>query len=217
MAESRFTQNQNRRRKPTNKKSGGRGIVLAVWGTILAVLIFAAVFLTSGYHERVKKRVQNSQYPQSYSEYVEKSAKEFDLEPALVYAVIRTESSFNVNAQSPAGAHGLMQITEDTFEHYMNLRGEADKYTLEDLYDPAVDIEYGCNLLRSHLSTCVDEEWAVAAYSAGPGNVEAWLTDPAISSDGKTLIVKNIPFEETRSYVQRVESAKEKYLELYYQ
>lgn len=60
-------------------------------------------------------------------------------------------------------------------------------------------------------------ECAVAAYNAGPGNVEAWLTDPAISSDGKTLIVKNIPFEETRSYVQRVESAKEKYLELYYQ
>ena len=156
------------------------------------VMIFAAVFVTSGYHERVKKRVQNSQYPQSYSEYVEKSAKEFDLEPALVYAVIRTESSFNVNAQSPAGAHGLMQITEDTFEHYMNI-------------------------LRNHLDTFGDEECAVAAYNAGPGNVEAWLTDPAISSDGKTLIVKNIPFEETRSYVQRVESAKEKYLELYYQ
>ena len=110
-----------------------------------------------------------------------------------------------------------MPFTEDTFEHYMNLRGEADKYTLEDLYDPAVNIEYGCNILRNHLDTFGDEECAVAAYNAGPGNVEAWLTDPAISSDGKTLIVKNIPFEETRSYVQRVESAKEKYLELYYQ
>ena len=75
--------------------------------------------------------------------------------------------------------------------------------------EPSVNIEYGCAILRDLLNDFGDEKCAVAAYNAGPGNVYAWLADPAISPDGKTLIVENIPFEETRSYVERVESTKE--------
>lgn len=196
-------------------KRANRGIIALIWGIILTVVAGGVIFATSSYHESVRQRVKYSQYPRSYSEYVEQSAKKYDLETALVYAVIRTESNFNPDAQSGAGAHGLMQITEDTFDHYMFLRGEEGKYTLDDLYDPAVNIDYGCNILRDHLDQFGDEECAVAAYNAGPGNVLEWLSDPSVSSDGKTLIVENIPFEETRNYVDRVESAKKTYIELY--
>ena len=116
----------------------------------------------------------------------------------------------------PTGAHGLMQITEDTFDHYMMLKGEEGKYTYDDLFDPQVNIDYGSAVLRSHLDEFGDEKTAVAAYNAGPGQVESWLEDPNISSDGKTIIPENIPFDETRNYVQRVEDAKEVYHELYY-
>ena len=186
MAQRRDTQKQTQRKN--NKKNTKIGAI--VWGIVLAVVLAAAVFFASNYHQDIKQRVQNAQYPLSYSEYVEKYAKEFDLDPALVYAVMRTESSFNPEAESPAGAYGLMQITADTLDLYMSMRGEEGKYTVEDLFEPSVNI-------------------------AGPGNVYAWLADPAISPDGKTLIVENIPFEETRSYVERVESTKEKYHELY--
>ncbi len=198
MAQRRDTQKQTQRKN--NKKNTKIGAI--VWGIVLAVVLAAAVFFASNYHQDIKQRVQNAQYPLSYSEYVEKYAKEFDLDPALVYAVMRTESSFNPEAESPAGAYGLMQITADTLDLYMSMRGEEGKYTVEDLFEPSVNI-FG------------DEKCAVAAYNAGPGNVYAWLADPAISPDGKTLIVENIPFEETRSYVERVESTKEKYHELY--
>lgn len=208
------TTRHNRKKAP--QRGGRKGVLIPFFGILAVALTAVVIFTASGYHEQMKKRVKYSQYPRSYSEYVELSAKKYNLEPALVYAVIRTESNFNPNAQSGAGAHGLMQITNDTFEHYMMLRGESDQYTLDDLYDPAVNIDYGCNILRDHLDTFNDEACAVAAYNAGPGNVESWLQDPEISTDGKTLVVKNIPFEETRNYVERVESAKKNYLELYY-
>lgn len=214
MAESRKAQGD--RRGKTNKKtaSGKKGRVV-IWGMIVLIVALAAVFITSGYHEQVTQRVKQNLYPQGYSEYVEQSAKEFDLDPALVYAVIRTESNFNPDAVSGAGAHGLMQITDDTFAHYGDLRGESGDYSTEALYDPALNIEYGCHILRDLLDTFGDERCAVAAYNAGPGNVEKWLADEDISPDGKTLVTENIPFEETRSYVERVEESKEMYHQLY--
>lgn len=202
----------NNRGKKGNKKTKSN---VVIWGIILAVLLGAVIFTTSNYHETIKQKLENSQYPLSYSEYVEQSAKKYNLEPALVYAVIRTESNFNPNARSAAGAHGLMQITDDTFAHYRGLREEAEDYSLEALYNPAVNIDYGCHILRDHLDIFGDERCAVAAYNAGPGNVEAWLENPNISPDGKTLETDSIPFEETRNYVHRVEEAKEKYAELY--
>ena len=212
MAERRDTQKKTQRK--SNRKNAKIGAI--VWGVVLAVVLAAAVFFASNYHQDIKQRVQNAQYPLSYSEHVEKYARQFDLDPALVFAVMRTESSFNPEAESPAGAYGLMQITADTLDLYMRIRGEEGKYTVSDLFEPAVNIEYGCAILRDLLDEYGDEKCAVAAYNAGPGNVDAWLANPEISPDGKTLLVEKIPFEETRSYVERVESTKEKYQELYY-
>ncbi len=195
------------------KSSSGSAIFIIV---AAALLIAAVLFITARCHEDTREKVQNASYPRSYSDYVNASALKYNLNPALVYAVIRTESGFDASAGSGAGAYGLMQITNDTFEHYMLLRDEQGKYTFDDIFDPAVNIDFGCNILRHHLDTFGDEQCAVAAYNAGPGNVEAWLSDPNISPDGKTLIVENIPYDETRNYVQRVEDAKNMYIKLYY-
>lgn len=200
--------------KRKKRKHVSKGSVVV--GVILAVLLPAVVICTARCHENTREKVQNASYPRSYSDYVNASAIKYDLNPALIYAVIRTESGFNASAGSDAGACGLMQITSDTFEHYMRLRDEEDKYTYEDIFDPEVNIDYGCNILRHHLDTFGDEECAVAAYNAGPGSVETWLSDPDISPDGKTLITENIPYDETRNYVKRVEDAKSMYIKLYY-
>ena len=209
-------QSKKNNNKVNSGKKGSRLANIVIWGIVLAVAAGAIIFAASGFHNQIKDKIKTSQYPQSYKEYVDKAAKDYDLDPALIYAVIRTESGFNANAESHAGAYGLMQITDDTFEHYMNLRGESGEYTVEDLFTPSVNIDYGCNILSDHINTFGDEKAAVAAYNAGPGNVEAWLFDPEISPDGKTLIVENIPFEETRNYVERVEYSKQAYKELYY-
>ncbi len=214
MAERHAQKNSKKSTKNTKSKKK-KGITAAVWGIILAVLVGAALLTTSSFHEKIKKKVESQQYPLSYSDYVDKAAKDYDLDPNLIYAVIRTESGFNPDAGSSAGACGLMQITGDTFETYMNIRGESGKYSVDDLFDPAVNIDYGCFILRDHLDTFGDEECAVAAYNAGPNSVREWLDDPNISSDGHTLITDNIPYDETRDYVRKVENAKAMYKKLY--
>lgn len=205
-----------RRQTKHGRAQNGKKANVVIWGIIVVILVAAAVLFTANFHEDTKNKLKNAAYPQSYSEYVNEAARKYDLSPALIYAVIRTESNFDRNAHSSASAYGLMQITGDTFDYYMMLRGEEGKYTHDDLFDPAVNIDYGCAVLKSHLDTFGDEKAAVAAYNAGPGHVAEWLDNPNISLDGKTLITENIPFEETRNYVQRVEDAKNTYIELYY-
>lgn len=205
-----------RRQTKHGRARNGKKANAVIWGIIVVILVAAAVLFTANFHEDTKNKLKNAAYPQSYSEYVNEAARKYDLSPALIYAVIRTESNFDRNAYSSASAYGLMQITGDTFDYYMMLRGEEGKYTHDDLFDPAINIDYGCAVLRSHLDTFGDEKTAVAAYNAGPGHVAVWLNDSDISPDGETLIAENIPFEETRNYVQRVEDAKETYIELYY-
>jgi hypothetical protein len=89
---------------------------------------------------------------------------------------------------------------------------------MDDLFEPAVNIDYGCYLLRYNLDLFDnDETCAVAGYNAGFGQVQEWLNDSSLSSDGKTLDnPENIPIEETRDYVKKVENAKEMYTKLYY-
>ena len=206
----RHTQKKSKKTEKKTKKS-----TVIVWGIILIVLVGAVILTSSSFHETVKKKVKKQQYPESYSDYVLKAAQDYDLDPNLIFAVIRTESGFNPDAGSSAGACGLMQITGDTFDTYQNIRGESGKYTWDDLFDPAVNIDYGCYILKDHLDTFGDEACAVAAYNAGPNSVHGWLEDPNISPDGKTLIVENIPYDETREYVRNVENAKKKYEQLY--
>ncbi len=131
------------------------------------------------------------------------------LEPAIAYGVMRQESSFNASAVSGAGAVGLMQLMPET------ARRTAAKNGIPfggDLTDPQTNMTLGSayfNGLLQSFGNCLP--LAIAAYNAGPSNVAAWLAengDPEMgaAAGGADLVdwVEEIPFSETRNYVQRV-------------
>lgn len=164
-------------------------------------------------YRTAQDKFYRAKYPLKYTEWVETYAAQYDLDPALVYAVICTESGFDASAQSGAGAIGLMQMTPDTFDWAQFREKVKDPIGKEMLTDPETNIHYGCATLH-HLGQLFSTENAVlAAYNAGMGNVSKWLSDPAYSDDGETL--HTIPFKETRNYVQKVAAAKEMYRSLY--
>ena len=201
----RYTQRRRRRRH--------RGINFLVWLVVITILTGGAVFIVTRYFDDVKTKLEYASYPREYSQYVEKAAKDYDLNEELIYAVIRTESSFNPDAQSGAGACGIMQIMPSSFEWLQQKRDTVGEYTTEDLFDPEICIDYGSYLLKYFYDLYGDEKCAVAAYNAG-FVVGDWLEDSNYSTDGVTL--SDIPYPETKHYVEKVESAKEMYIKLYY-
>lgn len=194
------------------KRKSRKGLKALIWLLVLAILAGGIVIFVTQYYEDAKLGLEKANYPKKYSEYVERYSDEYGLEPSLVYAVIRTESGFDPDAQSDAGACGIMQMMPSSFEWLQQKRGTEGEYTTEDLFNPEVCIDYGCYLLKYFYDYYGDERCAVAAYNAG-FVVGEWLADSRYSKDGKTL--DNIPYPETSNYVDKVESAKEMYIKLY--
>jgi len=143
----------------------------------------------------------NMRFPVRYMHIIEAHAGE--IEPEVILAVIMAESSFRPHVQSHAGAQGLMQIMPATAEWLAGLMGKTD-FDPETIWHPEVNIAIGSyylNWLKRRYNGNLN--LALAAYNAGQGNVNRWLADTEISSDGVTL--DRIPFAETRNYVERVE------------
>ena len=165
----------------------------------LAVLAVAVAVVVVLFGPRLLEGGLRLLYPQRYTELVEREAAEFDLEPNLVYAIIKTESGFDPQARSHADAMGLMQLTQETFDWILSL------YPTED--------DCGCALLRLLLDQYGTVEVALAAYNAGMGNVSGWLESGDYSHDGETL--HTIPYPETDAYVRKVQRAYGLYQKLY--
>lgn len=152
-------------------------------------------------------------YPINYSEYVEKASAETGLDEYLIYAVIKTESGFDENAESNVGARGLMQLMEDAFDWVKFRMGDEREISYSDMYKPEYNIEYGSYLIKLLYDEYGDIETAIAAYHSGRGSVNEWLEDKNYSSDGKTL--DEIPSSTARHYVHKVMTAYEGYTNLY--
>ena len=152
--------------------------------------------------------------PLKYQDIVDRYAAEYQLEKSLVNAVIFCESHFETEAVSSADALGLMQVTQETGWWAAEQMGiEAENL---DLTEPDTNIRIGCWYL-GWLTEKFDgvTETALAGYNAGHGNVSKWLADEAMSADGITL--EEIPFEETKSYVKKVQLAQLAYKYVYRQ
>ena len=150
-------------------------------------------------------------YPHKYADIVEKYSAQYNVDEDLVYAVIRTESSFRTDASSNVGAAGLMQIMPETFEWLCMRMGVTADFT--ELYEPDTAIRFGTYLLHLLIEEFGDTRTALAAYHAGRGQVTQWLRDDAYSHDGSTL--ETIPFRDTAHYVRKVDRAMEMYQKLY--
>ena len=150
-------------------------------------------------------------YPHKYMDIVEKYSAQYAVDDDLIYAVIRTESSFRTHVNSDVGAAGLMQIMPETFEWLcMRMGVQAD---FADLYEPDTAIRFGAYLLHLLIEEFGDTRTALAAYHAGRGQVGKWLQNEQFSSDGQTLT--SIPFRDTAHYVQKVDRTIQIYKNLY--
>lgn len=177
--------------------------------TILGILVVAALVATLW--ERVDDAFLRKTHPQKYSESVEKYAVEYDVPESVVYAVIKTESGFTPDAVSLKGAIGLMQITPDTFDWLCSKTGGEANALL--LYEPDTNIRYGTYFLSLLHNEYKAWDTVYAAYNAGRGRVNSWLASEEYNNNGR---LKNIPYEETASYVKKVEKAQSVYARLYY-
>jgi soluble lytic murein transglycosylase len=140
-------------------------------------------------------------YPRPYDDEVRRAAASTGLPPSLIYAIIRQESLYRADAASSAGALGLMQLLPSTAQATARRAG-LPKPTRASLLDPSVNVPLGSAYLRRLLDR-VDGELplAIASYNAGPGAVRRWLPPTRMETD---VWVENIPYNETRAYVQRV-------------
>jgi soluble lytic murein transglycosylase len=130
-------------------------------------------------------------------------ARNYDLNPALLAAVIEEESKFNADARSRAGAIGLMQLQPATAKG-IAIRTGGTKFVLSDLYDPEINVRYGAWYLHHLLQKYGNERLALAAYNAGQQNVDRWR---AAGED--------VQFPETRAYIDKVERLKGIYRRAY--
>ncbi len=181
---------------------------------VLSALLIAAILVGVFLMKYAYRHYLTVAYPRHYATEVAAASSEFGIHPSLIYAIIHTESHFDPDALSPAQAKGLMQLTDDTYAWAIQRENRAADSNPQNLYNPATNIRYGTYVLTLLGEQFDDPITVLAAYNAGQGHVKSWLADPRYSDDGVTL--KDIPFEETRHYVQRVQQAKDYYEHLYY-
>jgi soluble lytic murein transglycosylase len=171
----------------------------AVVGTVVGVVAVALVLGLRGEFDNV---IQELTLPLRHEDIIRQQAREKNVDAALIAAVIYAESKFE-DRTSSAGARGLMQVTPETAEDVERHSG-GTTFTLDDLSDPEINIRYGTFLLRELLDRYDgDRVAALAAYNAGPGNVDKW--------GGSELTLDAIPFSETRGYVAEVLDKREEY------
>ena len=173
-----------------------------------AVPAAAAIAHEWGWHDRVifalgKIKAYDDlefRFPTPYASWVSESAARFNLEPAILYSIMRAESAFFDHARSTAGAVGLMQVLPSTGKQVAKDLGMPLAADVK-LYDPKTNIALGSRYLRQMLTRFNGNlVMAAAAYNAGPGKVERWR--PQGGCQNAEFWVETIPYMETHRYVR---------------
>ncbi len=176
--------------------------------TLTVITVILAAVLIGFIYDAIMTAVEKRNYPQKYEAEVAAASEKYGVPKHIIFAVIKTESNFDPDVKSSAGACGLMQLLPSTFSEMSGI-ADAERY----IYDPQINIDAGTKYLAYLYTRYGNWETVYAAYNGGLGNVDEWLADKNYSSDGKTLT--NIPYSETRAYVRRVSSAASAYERLY--
>jgi soluble lytic murein transglycosylase len=173
---------------------------LTALGTLAVMIgVFAGALVASGTFDEA---LQELTLPLRHEDVIRQQAEEKQVDASLIAAVIYSESKFK-DQTSSAGARGLMQITPEAAE-FIEKQSGGTTFELSDLGDPELNIRYGTFLLGELLERYDgDEAAALAAYNAGPGNADKW--------GGSSLAVEEIPFPETRAYVEEVLEKRDEY------
>ena len=192
------------RRRQQRRRWFESGIARVV-GVLVALGVIAAILIVA-FNGTFNKAIDELTLPLKHEDIIRQQAHEKEVDAALIAAVIDTESKFT-NAESSAGALGLMQITPEAAE-FIGKQSGATSFKLDDLSDPEINIRYGTFLLKELLERYEgDTAAALAAYNAGPGNADKW--------GGAGLSVDEIPFPETRAYVEEVLEKRDAYRHRY--
>jgi soluble lytic murein transglycosylase len=173
------------------------------WLTLVAVLVLAVAGIGAWVVEAEPDFYLRARYPLEYEHILRGHAANHDLDPALLAAVVYVESRFDPNAESTAGAIGLMQLLPETAAG-IALRTGGTAFVVADLRDPEINVRYGSWYLDHLLERYGDARLALAAYHAGQGNVDEWRRTGA-----------GIAFPETRDYVEQVLEARDVYERVY--
>lgn len=142
-------------------------------------------------------------FPLAWQQQFEQQAKDKSLEASWLFAMARQESGFSALARSNAGAMGVLQLMPQTARQVANSNGF--KLQLSDLYQADINIALGSSYLKQLLERFGNNYiLATAAYNAGPHRVDEWLETRPFEADNWIHWVANIPFPETRQYVQNI-------------
>lgn len=134
-----------------------------------------------------------------YRDLIMPASVENDIDPLLLFSLIRQESLFDASITSSAGAHGLMQITQDTGDYIAANFGWPVDYTSSDLDRPYINVRLGAHYLKLWIDKYDgDIVSALTSYNAGDGNTIIWKE---LAGDDVDLMVELIRFEETRNYI----------------
>ncbi|MCR4963443.1 MAG: lytic transglycosylase domain-containing protein [Firmicutes bacterium] len=175
--------------------------------TVIVLILLAAALLIAN-----RERIIHYFYPLTYTEYVETYCREYDVDYWLAMAVIREESGFDPNARSAAAACGLMQLMPETAEWICRNIGIDYREGL--LWQPEANLRLGIWylswLIEQYKGNAVA---AVAAYNGGKSNVDVWLSQGQWL--GRLESAENIPFPETRRFVQHVYESRNMYMLIY--
>lgn len=153
-------------------------------------------------------------YPIRYKDEIREYAQTYEVDPFLVASIIRVETNYNTSMESHKGALGLMQIMPDTAQWIME-RAKLPKQPLDNVkHEPGLNIQLGSWYLHNLREQFPGQPIAmIAAYNAGPGKVESWISEGVW--DGREETIRQIPYGETRHYVQRVTHYYRQYTKIY--
>jgi soluble lytic murein transglycosylase len=200
---SRQSAADRRRRQAVTRRRRRRALLVAFAAAIVAVAVVLGLPVA-------RKAVNELGLPLHYQDVIRQQAAEKHLDPAFVAAVIYAETKFDARTSS-AGAVGLMQILPQTAQ-FLAHRSGATTFRVSDLGTPAVNIAYGSYYLRYLLDEYHNNKvLALAAYNGGESNVDSWVR----AQRGQRFAIADIPFPETRAYVERVLDVQKQYRRAY--